>query len=402
MNGEDPKSMIKEPKDNVFGVVSQAGAFTMASDKEPSPTLSGSVQRMAEERAAKEAARASMGRTSSAGTSGVSTSLPGAVLARSQQRQQNAKEARAAARGMENETKLALTANTTTPVLKRSEEDQATAGVDTTTSDKEPSPRLSGSVQQMAEERAAAIGIASASVATSTVPSKAVQLGLKGTEEAKAANQAANASCSWVDKATIHADVDATTAQSYQLSPQKDPLPEEAPLMTMNREAQEASSSADTGLNLVEATLVVEEMVEATVATPMEFHEDEVMKIREQSAEETARIRMWRIVVSIALLVTAIAVTTSTYFLLVEREDQTFRTVYAQFSTTVADAAVEFQSTLRRSLRSFADNVATQAETAGQGTSPWPFYIVNRWENMAHVCQASSHGSLRELGLPQQ
>lgn len=151
------------------------------------------------------------------------------------------------------------------------------------------------------------------------------------------------------------------------------------------------SSSAPFGVNLIEATLVDEKIVEATVATAVEIPQDVVTKIRDQSAKETARIKIWRIIVSTALLVTAVAVTVSTYLLLLEREDQNFRNVYDQFAHTVADAAVEFQSTLRQSLRSFSDTVAAMAEEAGGGTSPWPYFVVDRWETLGQGFKSVSN-----------
>ena len=47
--------------------------------------------------------------------------------------------------------------------------------------------------------------------------------------------------------------------------------------------------------------------------------------IRQKSAKETARIHHWRIIVMLALLVTAVSVTVSTYLLLLKQEDENFR-----------------------------------------------------------------------------
>ena len=54
---------------------------------------------------------------------------------------------------------------------------------------------------------------------------------------------------------------------------------------------------------------------------------DEVEEIRKQSQKETARVRTWRILVTLALFLTAIAVTGTTYKLLVDQEDKNFRNV---------------------------------------------------------------------------
>ena len=54
---------------------------------------------------------------------------------------------------------------------------------------------------------------------------------------------------------------------------------------------------------------------------------DEILEIRKQSQKETARVRTWRILVTLALLATAVAVTVTTYLLLVDQEDKNFRNV---------------------------------------------------------------------------
>jgi len=54
---------------------------------------------------------------------------------------------------------------------------------------------------------------------------------------------------------------------------------------------------------------------------------DEVEEIRKQSQKETARVRFWRALVFVALLATAVAVTATTYTLLVKQEDENFRNV---------------------------------------------------------------------------
>lgn len=61
--------------------------------------------------------------------------------------------------------------------------------------------------------------------------------------------------------------------------------------------------------------------------TALDGERDEVLEIRKQSAADTRRVRTWRIMVMVALLVTAVTVTVTTYKLLVDREDENFRSV---------------------------------------------------------------------------
>ncbi|CAB9516338.1 Receptor-type guanylate cyclase gcy [Seminavis robusta] len=111
---------------------------------------------------------------------------------------------------------------------------------------------------------------------------------------------------------------------------------------------------------------------------------DEILEVRKQSHRETARVRMWRILVTLALLATAVAVTVTTYVLLVDREDQNFRNVFDQFSRTVGDAAIEQQANLREALRMMADSMALLgAAHSVNGTSPWPYFIPEHYEQLA-------------------
>ena len=54
---------------------------------------------------------------------------------------------------------------------------------------------------------------------------------------------------------------------------------------------------------------------------------DEAAEVRKQSSKETAMVKTWRTLVASALLVTAVAVTATTYHLLVQDERGSFVTV---------------------------------------------------------------------------
>lgn len=53
---------------------------------------------------------------------------------------------------------------------------------------------------------------------------------------------------------------------------------------------------------------------------------DEVREVRKMSSKHTFRLRMWRLVVTGVILMTALAVTFTTYNLLQQQEDKNFRT----------------------------------------------------------------------------
>ncbi|CAB9520226.1 Receptor-type guanylate cyclase gcy [Seminavis robusta] len=111
---------------------------------------------------------------------------------------------------------------------------------------------------------------------------------------------------------------------------------------------------------------------------------DEEAEIRKQSAKETKRVSMWRAFVAMALLATAVAVTATTYSLLVKDEDEAFRTVYAQFARSLADSAILQQKDLRDGYRGLADQMALNAEIAGDdGVAKWPFFWPPKFEHTA-------------------
>ncbi|CAB9521527.1 Receptor-type guanylate cyclase gcy [Seminavis robusta] len=111
---------------------------------------------------------------------------------------------------------------------------------------------------------------------------------------------------------------------------------------------------------------------------------DEVKEVRRQSKRETSRVRVWRIAVSAALLITAISVTFTTYWLLVEEEDKNFRNVFSQFARTVGDAAIDQQKDVRSAIRSLSDSITLSADLVSNGNPTWPYFFPPMFEAYAH------------------
>jgi uncharacterized membrane protein YcjF (UPF0283 family) len=63
-----------------------------------------------------------------------------------------------------------------------------------------------------------------------------------------------------------------------------------------------------------------------TTETEQVHRRDEVGEVRKMSSKDTNRLRLWRIVVTGVLLLTAFAVTFTTYTLLKQQEDENFQT----------------------------------------------------------------------------
>ena len=74
--------------------------------------------------------------------------------------------------------------------------------------------------------------------------------------------------------------------------------------------------------------------------TELTTERDEVVEVRKLSHKATARVRTWRLLVTLALLLTAVAVTLTTYFLLVDQEDENFRNVVRGFWDLVIEGMV--------------------------------------------------------------
>lgn len=58
---------------------------------------------------------------------------------------------------------------------------------------------------------------------------------------------------------------------------------------------------------------------------------DEVGEVRKMSLKDTNRLRLWRIIVTGVLLLTAFAVTFTTYSLLKEQEEENFQTAVSHY-----------------------------------------------------------------------
>ena len=63
-----------------------------------------------------------------------------------------------------------------------------------------------------------------------------------------------------------------------------------------------------------------------TEPDPTDSSRDEVGEVRKMSSRDTFRLRLWRIVVTSVLLLTALAVTFTTYTLLQQQEEANFHT----------------------------------------------------------------------------
>ena len=77
-----------------------------------------------------------------------------------------------------------------------------------------------------------------------------------------------------------------------------------------------------------------------TTETETVDRRDEVGEVRKMSSKDTNRLRLWRIVVTGVLLLTAFAVTFTTYTLLKQQEDENFKTAVGHLSSVILSHSV--------------------------------------------------------------
>jgi hypothetical protein len=174
-----------------------------------------------------------------------------------------------------------------------------------------------------------------------------------------------------------------------------------------------------------------------TTETEQVDRRDEVDEVRKMSSKDTNRLRMWRLVVTGVLLLTAFAVTFTTYTLLKQQEDENFKTgvghpsalnsattghcshfkclslswsltnhffinvllhhnfgssQFEQFARTVGDAAVDQQKRMRDAFIGLANHISSAAKDVN---ATWPLFRIPLYE--LHVAQVRLQSGVEYL-----
>jgi hypothetical protein len=95
-----------------------------------------------------------------------------------------------------------------------------------------------------------------------------------------------------------------------------------------------------------------------TVADEEKQQQAAVLEIQKKTAKETKKVRIWRLVATLILLATAVAVTITTYHFLDKQEDHNFEIAYQQFARSVGNAAVIQQQDLRDSIAALSNTIS--------------------------------------------
>lgn len=122
--------------------------------------------------------------------------------------------------------------------------------------------------------------------------------------------------------------------------------------------------------------------------TTGQFRRDEVCEVRKLSSKDTSRLRLWRIVVTGVLLLTALVVTFTTYTLLKKQEDKNFQT------------AVRFYLFFQSSIPARCTSIFTHYNSLSTSSNNLRVQSVMLQSINKHVC--GNHTSVLQITYPQR
>lgn len=108
--------------------------------------------------------------------------------------------------------------------------------------------------------------------------------------------------------------------------------------------------------------------------------DDEHLQIQKLTAEDTRKVRQWRLAMTFLLLTFAAVISSITYVFLKSKQEESFEVAFDRFSRTVGDAAIAQQQNIRKALRALAHSSATYAIAANQS---WPYVTMPLFEVQA-------------------
>eukprot|EP00934_Nitzschia_sp_Nitz4_P002225 Nitzschia sp. Nitz4//scaffold55_size114948//37568//41472//NITZ4_003894-RA/size114948-augustus-gene-0.69-mRNA-1//-1//CDS//3329554509//2225//frame0 len=116
---------------------------------------------------------------------------------------------------------------------------------------------------------------------------------------------------------------------------------------------------------------------------------DEVQEVRKVSKRETARVSQWRLIATGVLLLTAVAVTLTTYWFLERQRKQSFETQCNQFSRTVSEAAMAQMQRARAAQWGFTRSLSAYVYENEPGA--WPFFHMPRYAMYGNDLRQQGH-----------
>jgi hypothetical protein len=119
--------------------------------------------------------------------------------------------------------------------------------------------------------------------------------------------------------------------------------------------------------------------------------EDQVKEVEEMAKSETKNMRVWKCVVTLTVLITAVLVSTGTCLFLQGDEDSNFEDSYYSFANTIGDAAKVHSRNLFSTMRSLSSTISSAATTTN---SEFPFVTVPAFEVLAGAARQQSGAEL--------
>jgi hypothetical protein len=114
---------------------------------------------------------------------------------------------------------------------------------------------------------------------------------------------------------------------------------------------------------------------------------DQVKEVEEMAKMETQNMRVWKYVVTLTVLVTAILVSAGTYIFLKGEEDSNFEDTYYSFANTIGDAAKIDMHNMFSTMRSCSNSISGAAIAAN---SEFPFVKVPSFEILGESVRQQS------------
>jgi hypothetical protein len=118
---------------------------------------------------------------------------------------------------------------------------------------------------------------------------------------------------------------------------------------------------------------------------------DQVKEVQEMAKRETNKLRAWKFVVSLTVLVTATVVSTGTYIFLEGDELSNFKESYFSFANTIGNAAEVHTHNLFSTMRSCSSSISAAAIAT---KSEFPFVTVPTFEVLAKSVRLQSESEL--------
>jgi hypothetical protein len=118
---------------------------------------------------------------------------------------------------------------------------------------------------------------------------------------------------------------------------------------------------------------------------------DQVKEVQEMAKRETQNMQVWKCVMTLTVVVTALIVSAGTFIFLAGAENSDFEESYNSYANTIGDAAKVHKHNLFSTMRSFSNTISASAVAKN---STFPFVTVPIFEVLAESALQQSESEL--------